>query len=401
MENWDEVWRRNQFVVAELARRHPETKILFVGLSRDFSHGLRTGNFGALAEGAPEAVPGLPNIQFTRPPKLFPNTLAAGRRMNDALARRHIRRTAAAMGMTNPILWLNPHSAVHMAGRMGERCVIYDITDDWISSTQQPWLRELTRSQDEALCRKADAVIVCSEHLYKIKRNLTTNLHLIPNGVDAAHYASVLEDGPLPATAQTWRKPVLGYTGTIHPERVDVDLIEALARSFPGGTVALVGPNMLPEAAAERLNACGNIVFTGPVAYAEIPDYMRAFDVCITPHQMTPFTESLNPIKLWEYLAAGKPIVATDVAGFRDYPDLVKIARDAESFMQAVRAALAEDGALAPARRAIATEHSWESRVDNIEEVIARCLQRYDHADKKGESGCTAPREEANAQSDV
>ena len=69
--------------------------------------------------------------------------------------------------------------------------------------------------------------------------------------------------------------------------------------------------------------------------------------------------------------------------------------------MQAVRAALAEDGALAPARRAIATEHSWESRVDNIEEVIARCLQRYDHADKKGESGCTAPREEANAQSDV
>jgi teichuronic acid biosynthesis glycosyltransferase TuaH len=74
---------------------------------------------------------------------------------------------------------------------------------------------------------------------------------------------------------------------------------------------------MLPKEDAESLQRTGRVHLTGAVPYAEVPEYMRAFDVCITPHRMTLFTESLNPIKLWEYLAAGKPIVSTDVAGFR------------------------------------------------------------------------------------
>jgi glycosyltransferase involved in cell wall biosynthesis len=98
---------------------------------------------------------------------------------------------------------------------------------------------------------------------------------------------------------------------------------------------------------------------------------MRAFDVCIVPHRVTPFTESLNPIKLWEYLAAGKPIVSTDVAGFRDYPQFVRIASDAPSFLQAVQAALTEDPSLPQARRAEAQHHSWNSRLDAVEQVIS------------------------------
>src|SRR5258708_15253602 len=195
--------------------------------------------------------------------------------------------------MQNPLLWLNPHSAVHMAGRMGESGVIYDITDDWISLTQSPALKRLTAAQDEALCRRADAVIVCSERLYEMKRGLTANLHLIPNGVDAEHYTSVLDtNGSLPAAASGWRKPVLGYTGTVHPDRVDVGLVEALAHSLTDWTLAFVGPNLLKPEDQERLRSCGNVLLTGPAAYAEIPQYMRAFDVCMTPHRVTPFTES-------------------------------------------------------------------------------------------------------------
>jgi len=103
---------------------------------------------------------------------------------------------------------------------------------------------------------------------------------------------------------------------------------------------------------------------------------MRAFDVCITPHRVTAFTESLNPIKLWEYMAAGKPIVSTDIAGFRDYPSLVRIARDADSFLDAVREALAEDPKTAALRQSQAAGHSWEQRLDAIEAIIADSLQR-------------------------
>lgn len=370
MENWDTVWRRNQFLCAGLARRFPEHKILFVGLPRDVTNDLRHGRLPALGD-ADEVVPGLPNITLTRPIKLLPNTLAAGRRFNEKLFRSHVQRAARRLGLQSPLLWLNPHSAVHMAGKMGEKSVVYDITDDWTTLTQSPALARLTIDQDAALCRRADAVIVCSERLFEMKRGLTDRLHLVPNGVDPDHYARVLDgNGPLPSPADGWHHPVLGYTGSIHPDRVDVSLVESLARRFPQGTVALVGPNMLPAGDRQRLQSCPNVVLTGPVPYAQVPDIMRAFDVCITPHRVTAFTESLNPIKLWEYLAAGKPIVATDVAGFRDYPQFVRLARDADGFAQAVESALQEAPSAGEARRAEARRHSWDARLDQVQAVL-------------------------------
>ena len=372
MENWDDVWRRNQFLCAGLARRFPGIKILFVGLPRNVTNDLRHGRMPPLGA-AESAVPGLPGITLTRPLKLLPDTLGWGRRLNEALFRAGVARAARRLGMRSPTLWLNPHSAVHMAGKMGESAVIYDITDDWTTLTQSPALAKRTIGQDAALCRRADAVIVCSERLYEMKRGLAKHLHLIPNGVDAGHYTAVLDGtGPLPFPADGWANPVLGYTGTVHPDRVDVSLVESLARRFPAGTIALVGPNLLAGEDRQRLAACGNVALTGPVPYAHIPDTMRAFDVCITPHRMTAFTESLNPIKLWEYLAAGKPIVATDVAGFRDYPQFVHLASDADSFGRAVEDALSEqDSTAGEGRRAEARRHSWEARLDQVAELLA------------------------------
>ena len=138
----------------------------------------------------------------------------------------------------------------------------------------------------------------------------------------------------------------------------------------------LVGPSHLSAEATEHLKRRGNVFFTGPVPYREIPSYMQGFDVCITPHRMTPFTESLNPIKLWEYLAAGKPIVSTDVAGFRDYPQHVRIARDADGFVTALQEALLEDPQNSLARRADAAKHSWHSRVEEIEAVIEGVVEK-------------------------
>jgi glycosyltransferase involved in cell wall biosynthesis len=380
LENWDDVWRRNQFLCAGLAKRNPARRILFVGLSRDISHELRRGHFSsagrmALRPGSErlQTVPCYPNITVFRPLKLAPNTLGAGRRLNEALLRLQLHTVARQAGIRpSPVLWLNDHAAVHLADRVPARQVIYDITDDWTELSQSPALTELIRGQDAALCRRADSVIVCSEKLFELKRGVARNLHLVPNGVDVEHYRSVLSSDTAERTSPVWdwRKPVLGYTGTLHPDRVDVALLLELARRFSHGTIALVGPNHLTADDQARLKAAGNVVVTGPVAYKEIPDYMRAFDVCITPHRMTPFTESLNPIKLWEYLAAGKPIVSTDVAGFRDYPDLVHIARDAESFAQGVQKALAEDRGVGALRQEVAQNNSWQMRLDSVEGIL-------------------------------
>jgi hypothetical protein len=103
---------------------------------------------------------------------------------------------------------------------------------------------------------------------------------------------------------------------------------------------------MIPDADRAELTALPNVKLTGPMPYQQLPDYMRAFAVCMVPHLVTPFTESLNPIKLWEYLAAGKPIVSSKVAGFRDYPQWVRLAEGAEEFVREIRAALAGRSAL-------------------------------------------------------
>lgn len=377
LENWDDVWRRNQFLCAAYARRYPDAKILFVGLPRDLSGLARRGRFAEMRGPADWSPPGLPNITVTIPPKVLPNTLTAGRRVNEALMRSHVQKMAKRLGLHAPLLWLNPHSAVHMAGQMGEQAVLYDITDDWISLTQAPWLVDLIRAQDAALCACADAVIVCSQKLYEMKQGMASRLALIANGVEAEHYASVLDSRlPLPAEAAQWPRPVFGYTGTLHPDRVDVPLIAELARGLSSGSVALVGPDYLRPEDHAALRALPNVFLTGPKPYAQLPEYMRAFDVCITPHRVTPFTESLNPIKLWEYLAAGKPIVSTNVAGFRDYPQFVSIAADAAEFITLLESALTEDPAVGKARQAEARSHSWDARLDAVEDVITACLSR-------------------------
>jgi teichuronic acid biosynthesis glycosyltransferase TuaH len=370
MENWDDIWRRNQFVCAELARRHPLSKILFVGLARDISNRLRHGNFAELKQSTTYGIPAIPNITITHPLKFFPNSIPFTRRLNERMFRRHVRRAARSLGITRPVLWLNPHSANHMAGRMDESAVIYDITDDWTSLTQSPKLKRLVEFQDADLCRRADQVIVCSQRLHNLKSGLCSNLHLIPNGVDAEHYRSAYESTAAPpAPADRWPKPVFGYTGTIHPDRVDVNLIESFARNLTTGSIALIGPNHLREADMARLNL-PNVFFTDAVPYQQIPHYMRAFDVCIAPHLVTPFTESLNPIKLWEYLAVGKPIVSTPIAGFRDYPQLVYLASTPAEFSAMMQQSLFEDPGKPPARRREALRHSWSTRVDEIESVM-------------------------------
>ena len=376
LEDWDKIWRRNQFLCAEMVCRHPEMRIIFVNLPKNAIKSLLRGQVRALLSRSTWKVATHPRITLTHSWEVFPNRFAWGRRLNEWLVRRHVRKLAGELGFREVVLWLNPHDSVHMAGRMDEAAVVYDITDDWTQMTQSDAQREHTIRRDTELCRKADAVIVCSQALFQRRRHLTGNLHLVPNGVDANHYRMVSQT-PVDVDANTvaWPKPVLGYTGTLHADRIDVALVRELAESMQSGSIVLVGPNHLPPADLDRLRH-PKIFLIGAVSYEQIPEYMRNFDVCIVPHLVTPFTESLNPIKLWEYLAAGKPIISTRVAGFRDYPDFVYLADNCAGFVAALRVAFAESPSLVDQRRDEASRHSWSVRLDTVEAIIAGCLAR-------------------------
>jgi glycosyltransferase involved in cell wall biosynthesis len=398
MENWDEIWRRNQPVAAGFARRHPQCKILFVGLSIDISNSIRRGKVAslwrALLGTQLSSPPDLPNIFLFNPVKWLPNTLTIGRAINRWSERRQIRRACRRIGIDRPLLWLNPYYAIHLLGRMGECAVVYDVGDDWTSFKQQPWFLRLIKQEDDELTGRADVVIVVSERLFEMKRTLAKRLHHIPNGVYVEQYAKIA-DRTVAAHEITrdWPKPVLGYTGTIHPDRVDLALVEQLAQRMPQATVALVGPVQLDEPNRRRLEAIPNIKLPGPVPFEQVPSVMAGFDVCIVPHRVTDFTESLSPLKLYEYLASGLPIVSTPVSGFRDCGELVHLASDAETFATAVTAALVEPVGFRDRRRAVVATQTWDNRMDAIEAALQPVLGRAEvvHEEPKPSTERTTP----------
>jgi len=375
LEPWDDIWRRNQFLCDGLLRRSIETKILFVQPAFDNSHSVRTRKLGNV-QYSPSLISGGygDRLHLCTPTKWFPNSFPIGRDWNEKFLISQIKWALRGLSWNPTHLWINQHEAAHLLGAVIAPKSVYDITDDWTKFSGNQSQLELITEQDATLCKSCDNVIVCSQQLFDDKATLVDpeKLHLIPNGVHVDHYKSVPDmSKPVHALAKYWKKPTFGYTGTIHADRVDVSLIAAVAKAYPSATIAMVGPNLLDQAEQLVLDRFSNIVFVGSQRYADLPDIMRSFDVCMVPHLMTPFTESLNPIKLWEYLAAGKPVVSTNVAGFRDFMDMLFVSDNVDEFILALSTALTADKANPTSRQAIAKQHSWERRLSDVVNVLS------------------------------
>lgn len=379
MENWHGVWRRNQNVAAGLARRFPQSKILYICLPVDLSFAFRKGHFRLIAQEGrvrpPEALDDFPNVFTFRPIKLFPRTLRLGAAVNNLITRAQVRDAASQAGLRpHPLLYINPYWGAHFVGRMGECAAIYDVGDDWTGLSVPEWERKRISEEDALLTTQADAVIVTSQWLAAMARKLREDVNIIFNGVDVERFKGVIDRSitPHPAT-KDWKSPVIGYAGTLHPDRSSPELILQVAQAFPEATIALVGPNDFGERELARLQAEPNVRILGPVDHTEVPGIMRAFDVCFVPHRPGAFSESNSPLKLFEYLACGIPIVSTPVAGFRDYPELVYIA-EPEDFCDAIRRALTEDTARRVPRCQEAASHTWEKRIDAYVDVFEKAI---------------------------
>jgi glycosyltransferase involved in cell wall biosynthesis len=225
-----------------------------------------------------------------------------------------VRRAAEKAGMRHPLLWLNDPRAADVA-RSSDWPALYDLTDDWLAADRPGPELDRIRSGEEWLLRNAAAVVACSAELVRRKRPMRQEIHLIPNAVDVAAYRKLRpRPADLPDVAAV-------YVGTLHRDRLDLDVCAATARTVSGrGRVVLAGPNALDTADTRRLEAAG-VVVLGARPRDDVIAYLQHADVLLVPHAVTPFTDSLDPIKLYEYAAVGRPVVSTPVAGFRDASD--------------------------------------------------------------------------------
>jgi len=227
-------------------------------------------------------------------------------------------------------------------------------------------------AREHELMRDADLLVVTSDWLYEEAGKYNTQRAMIRNACQFDHFSKP----PARSFKDDKNRRIIGYYGAI-AEWFDLDLLEMVARHFNDCLVLLVGADT--TGAQQRLRHLSNVEFTGEVSYSTLPYYLDAFDVCLLPFQVIPLTLATNPVKVYEYLSAGKEVVSIELPEICQFGELVRTGANHASFLQAVSEALAvaPTSALIAQRQRFAAEQTWVHRVrDLIASVDALTLPR-------------------------
>jgi glycosyltransferase involved in cell wall biosynthesis len=315
-----------------------------------------------------------PNLWVFTLPIVLPFFQMSGliNRVNNLFLLPVLRAQARRLGFERPILWTyTPHSA-DFVGRLGERAAVYECVDDFTSSRGLIDPKVIGRLE-RRLIEAVDLLIVTAPALLETKRSGARRAILVPNGVEAEHFARAA-DPALGAAEELagLKPPVVGYLGTLN-YWIDTHLLGRLAREHPNWTLVLVGPHDL-LADLSPLEGLPNVIRTGRVPYADLPGYVKVFDVCVNPYVLDGVAEHCSPLKLYEYLASGKPVVSVDMPEARQFAGLVHIARDSDEFIRLVEGAIADGDGDSAARMEEARNHTWRKRFADVSAALADVL---------------------------
>ncbi len=392
---WDDRWRRKQRLAHELAR-HVDLSLLYVEPPTedsllDWVRGRFSPSHLPPRRGARwAAIRGAPRIEgerlhvLTVTEKIVPLSRWPRIRRMEWLHRLNrayvVARLKAALAKLPPgrlVLWLtHPLQAWALDAFPQRSLACYDWTDDWAAFDVLPVddRRDL-EAANEMVLRRVDLVFAVSQALYERARTVNPRTWELPNATDTAVIGRAAVNGPIDGAVAALPRPRIGYVGQI-ADKLDYDLIGRVAERRPRWSFIFVGnvwENHRQE--VEALAARPNIHFLGRRAYAELPNIMRGFDLCFLPHRLTPLTQSMDPIKLYDYLATGKPIVGTPVAGMERFADVVRVATTPEAMIAEMEAAFEEEPSLRLQRLVYAHRATWERRGEQAYRLIREHLR--------------------------
>ncbi|MDD2573898.1 MAG: glycosyltransferase [Bacillota bacterium] len=273
------------------------------------------------------------------------------------------------IGMSRPVLLVYYPAIVPALKFMEYSLLCYDCVDDF---SKFSWSPTLNSSLEDRLIEKSDIIFVTSQRLMKLKKKFRQNPYLIPNGADAMHFSKALDNATVcPQEIMMLDRPIIGFVGAIY-EWVDLDLIKRLCRLRPHWSFVLIGPKgpgISSPAGPE------NLYMLGKKEYKDLPGIIKAFDACIIPFKLNDLTASANPVKLYEYLAAGKPVVSTPIPEVLKYKDVVSIAKEPAEFISTLEKSISENNPMNVQKRLrTARENSWEIRIEQMESIIEKAL---------------------------
>lgn len=295
-------------------------------------------------------------------------TSRLSRKLNVFLLKIYLRFHIRKLKLTEIQLWTFMPTMVEIVGKLQEKKLIYYCVDEWSEFTFID--RNSIVEMEKRLLHKADLVITTAQKLYEDKKRHNPNTHLIRHGVDFDFFSRALHPSTRePDDICNIPKPRIGFFGLIH-EWIDVPLLEQIAAEHPDWSIVLIG-KVAVEKTVASLKGMKNVHFLGQKSYSTLAAYCKGFNVGLIPFVVNPLTLNVNPIKLREYLAAGLPVVSTNLPEIAPYGEVVHIADTPSDFINSIKKALTEESAQWVEKRqlSIAAE-TWLSRVNQISELV-------------------------------
>ncbi len=259
------------------------------------------------------------------------------------------------------------NAALETQKRWGWR-VIYDCMDEWENF---PGIKAPLLETEKQLVRECDLLVVTANRLAGKWRDCGRPMVLARNAADYDFYAERCKPNDL---LEGIKHPVIGYYGAI-ADWFEVDLVVEAARQRPDYSFVLLGGVF--DVDVSQLRLLPNVHLLGQQPYETMPQYLHHFDACVIPFKINPITQATDPVKLYEYLSGGKPVVSVNLPELKDYCDVVYIAENPADFVEKLDQALAEDSdQLRERRKSLARQHTWPERYARIQAELVKAAPR-------------------------
>jgi glycosyltransferase involved in cell wall biosynthesis len=309
-----------------------------------------------------------PNIHVLTPLVIPFHGRSWARALNRWLLVQTIRRWQKKLGMEAPELWLFLPNHADMPGKFNESVSVYYVVDE--HALFEGVDSRAMQAFDDQLVRNSDLVVVTARSLYDARLVRSRRILYLPHGVDVAHFRGALDAGtPVPGDIAALPGPVIGFFGLIE-EWIDLALVASIARLRPEWSFVMIGKVAVDIDAYAGIK---NLHFLGPKLFSELPGYCKGFACGMLPFRITDMTQHVNPLKLREYLAAGLPVISTDLPEVRPYVPFAVIVRDADSAAKELDELMASRADRSSVSRLMEHE-GWESRYRTLRSEIQACL---------------------------